>query len=193
MLWYFVYLYIFILNTGYIALNNITKGSQSSARKTPAKPFPGHLWDCASWFSTSIWCVVFVFLDYKFLCSITWVSWKRPVWVFWNQKVWLSTSLLKIISCNFIFTILEASIHFIGCLNEALRNANTQAWMNINKYAAHTWELILFFLLMLLFLQCDSIERFSHWSFEKCSSEAYPSRRQYLHYWWLSLSPGSRF
>ena len=134
-----------MLNTGYIPLNSITKGSQSSGRKTPAKPFPGHLWDCASWFNTSIWCVVFVLLDYKFLCSVAQVSWKRPVWDFWNQKVWLSTSLLKIISCNFIFTILEASIHFIGCLNGALRNANTQAWMNVNKYAAHTWEVIFSF------------------------------------------------
>ena len=133
-----------MLNTGYIPLNSITKGSQSSGRKTPAKPFPGHLWDCASWFNTSIWCVVFVLLDYKFLCSVAQVSWKRPVWDFWNQKVWLSTSLLKIISCNFIFTILEASIHFIGCLNGAVSNANTQAWMN--KYAAHTWEVIFFFL-----------------------------------------------
>ena len=58
--------------------------------------------------------------------------------------MWFFTSLLKIISCNFIFTILEASIHFIGCLNGALRNANIQAWMNINKYAAHTWEVIFF-------------------------------------------------
>lgn len=46
--------------------------------------------------------------------------------------------------------------------------------------------------LVLFFLQYDSTERVSHWSFEKCSHEACPSRRQHLRYGGHSLSHGLR-
>lgn len=43
-----------------------------------------------------------------------------------------------------IVTTLEASMHFIGCVNRALGVVNTQYCLSINKRAAHTLELVCF-------------------------------------------------